>query len=186
VAKRFLDYEAVAACFQAEAIHEHQQNIDCTSLSKRDFKALKKDFKAMETLYGSDFVKKNSYPYGWVPREVLKTLSLKEIEKSVKLDTFRPYYDLAGYNFHGGQNGLIFKLGIMKNKNKRLIIPVGPSNYGLADPGKSAAISLGQVTACLLMSESGVKRLVIVEALRNLVDEICDAFSEIEAEFGKD
>jgi len=185
VAKRFLDYDAVEAYFQAEAIHEHQQNVECTSLSESDFKALKKGFKAMEKTYGADFAKKSNYPYGWIPRSVLKTRSLKEIERSVKLDTFRPYYDLAGYNVHGGQKGLPFKLGIMKNKNKHVVISVGPSNYGLADPGKSAAISLGQVTACLLMSESGVKRLVIVEALRNLVDEICDAFSEIEAEFGK-
>jgi len=182
VAKRFLDYEAVEAYLQAEAIHEHQENIDCTSLSQRDFKALKKDCKAMEKLYGSDFVKKSNYPYGWIPRELLKTRSLKEIEKSVELDMFRSYYDLAGYNLHGGQNGLIFKIGTMKN-NKRLIIPVGPTNYGLADPGRSAAISLGQVTSCFLMSESGIKRLVIVETLRNLVDEICEAFGEIETEF---
>jgi len=186
MAKRFLDYEAVDAYFQAEAIYEHQQKMECTSLSESDFKALKREFKEMEKTYGSDFVKKTNYPYGWVPRTVLKTRSLKEMEKSVELDTFRPYYDLAGYNVHGGQNGLIFKLGILKNKNKRVVIPVGPSNYGLADPGKSAAISLGQVTACLLLAESGVKRLVIVEALRNLVDEICDAFCEIQAEFGKD
>jgi hypothetical protein len=183
VAKRFLDYEAVEVYFQAEAISEHQKKMECASLSKKDLKAVKKGFKAMEKIYGADFVKKSTYPYGWIPRTVLKTRSFKEIEKSVGLDTFRPYYDLAGYTVHGGQNGLIFKLGIMKNKNKHLVIPVGPSNYGLAEPGKSAAISLGQVTACLLLSGSGIKRLVIVEALRNLVDEICDAFSGIEAEF---
>lgn len=186
IAKRFLDYEAVERYFQAEAIHEHQQKMDCTSLPESGFKALKREFKKMGKTYGADFVKKVNYPYGWVPRTVLKTRSLKEIERSVGLDTFRPYYDLAGYSVHGGQNGLVFKLGVMKNKNKRVVIPVGPSNYGLADPGKSAAISLGQVTACLLMADSGIKRLVVVEALRNLVDEICDAFCEIEAEFGKD
>jgi hypothetical protein len=182
VAKRFLDYEAVETYLQAKAIHEHQKNIDCASLSQRDFKTLKKDYQAMKKLYGSDFVRKSNYPYGWIPREVLKKRSLKEIEKSVRLDIFRPYYDLAGYNLHGEQNGLIFKLKKMKN-NKLPVIPMGPSNYGLADPGRSTAISLGQVTSRFLMSESGVKRLVIVETLRNLVDEICEAFSEIETEF---
>jgi len=185
MAKRFMDYEAVEAYFQAEAFYKHQQNIDCSSLSQRDFKKLEKEFKAREKTYGDDFVKQSNYPYGWIPRTVLKTRSFKEIEKSVELDTFRPYYDLAGYNLYGGHNTLVPKLGTMK-KNSRVVIPVGPSNYGLADPGKNAAISLGQVTACLLMSGSGIKRLVIVEALRNLVDEICDAFSEVEAEFGKD
>jgi hypothetical protein len=184
-AKRFLDYEAVEAYFQAQAIHKHQQNIDYSSLPQRDFKTLENKFKAIEKTYGDDFVKQSNYPYGWIPRKVLKTRSFKEIEKSVELDTFRPYYDLAGYNLYGGHNTLVFKVGTMK-KNSRVVIPVGPSNYGLADPGKNAAISLGQVTACLLMSGSGIKRLVIVEALRNLVDEICDAFSEAEAEFGKE
>jgi hypothetical protein len=186
VAKRFLEYEVVEAYFQAEAIHEHQQKIECTSLAESGFEAIEKEFKAAEKKFGSDFVKKSNYPYGWVQRSVLKTRSLKEIERSVGLDTFRPYYDLAGYNVHGGQNGLMFKLGVVKNRDKHVFIPVGPSNYGLADPGKSAAISLGQVTACLLMAVSDIKRVVIVEALRNLIDEICDAFGEIEAGFGKD
>lgn len=185
MAKRFLDYEAVEAYFQAEAIHKHRQNIDCSSLSQGDFKTLGKNFKAREKKYGDEFVKQSNYPYGWIPRTVLKARFFKEIEKSVKLDTFRPYYDLAGYNLYGDHNTLVFKVGAKKKKS-RVVIPVGPSNFGLADPGKNAAISLGQVTACLLMSGSNIKRLVIVEALRNLVDEICDAFSEVEAEFGKE
>lgn len=186
MAKRFLDYEVVERYFQAEAIHKHQRKMDCTSLSERDFKAAERNFKKIKKTYGLDFVKKTNYPYGWVPCTVLKTRSFKEIEKSVKLDIFRPYYDLAVYDVYSGSNGLIFKLGIMKTKRKRVVLPVGPSNYGLADPGKSAAISLGQVTACLLLSESNIKRVVIVESLRNLVDEICDAFCEIQAEFSED
>jgi hypothetical protein len=149
------------------------------------FKALKKKINKMKKLYGSEFVRKANYPYGWVPRTILKTRSLKEIEKSVKLDMLRPYYNIASYNVHGGPKGLMFKLGIMK-KGRNVVIPVGPSNYGLADPGKSAAISLGQITACLLLASPTVKKLVVVEAMRNLVDEICDAFCEIQAEFSRD
>ena len=186
VAKRFLDYEVVESYFQAEAILEHEKKMGCSFLSERDFKALKKKVNKMRKTYGADFVRKASYPYGWVPRTVLKTRSLKEIEKSVKLDLLRPYCDLASYNVYGGPKGLIFKLGTLNRGSENLVVPVGPSNYGLADPGKSAAISLGQVTACLLRAKSTVKSVVVVEALRNLVDEICDSFSEIEAEFGKD
>ena len=186
MAKRFLDYEVVESYFQAQAISEHQQKMECNSLSERDFKSVKRKFNKMKKTYGSDFVKKANYPYGWVPRTVLKTQSLREIEKSVKLDMLRPYYDLASYNVHGGPKGLIFKPGIMKREHKNVILPVGPSNYGLADPGKSAAISLGQVTACLLLAEPTIKRLVLIETLRNLVDEICDAFCEIQAEFSKE
>jgi hypothetical protein len=186
MAKRFLDYEVVESYFQAEAIFEHQQKMECNLLSERDFKAVKKKFNKMGKTYGADFVKRANYPYGWMPRTVLRTRSLREIEKSVKLDMFRPYYDLASYNVHGGPKGLVFKLGAMSEETENVVVPVGPSNYGLADPGKSAAISLGQVTACLLLAKSTVKSLIIVEALRNLVDEICDAFCKIQAEFSRD
>ena len=186
MAKRLLDYEAVESCFQSEAIYKHQQKMDCSYLSENDFKAVKKKVDKMRKTYGADFVRKANYPYGWVPRTVLKTRSLREIEKSVKLDLLRPYYDLASYNVHGGPKGLTFKLGTISEETKNVVVPVGPSNYGLADPGKSAAISLGQITACLLRVKSTEKRLVIVEALRNLVDEICDAFCKIQAEFSKD
>jgi hypothetical protein len=185
VAKRFLDYETVEIYFQAEAVSKHQQNIECSSLSERDIKSMKKEVAALKKTYGADYTKKSNYPYGWIPRTVMKTRSLKELERSVKLDVFRPYYDLAGYNVLSGQNGLIFTLGIMKSKKKRLIMPVGPTNYGLGEPGKSSAISLGQITSSLLLTENGIKKQVIIEALRNLVDEICDAFSKIEAEFGR-
>jgi hypothetical protein len=185
VAKRFLDYEIVESYFQAQAIHEHQQKMECKTLPESEIKTLKKKINKMRRLYGPDFVKKANYPYGWIPRTVLKTRSLRGIEKSVKLDMLRPYYDIASYNVYGGPKRFMFKPGIRK-KGKKGVILVGPSNYGLADPGKSAAISLGQVTACLLLAGSTIKKLVIVEAMRNLVDEICDAFCEIQAEFSKD
>jgi hypothetical protein len=184
VAKRFLAYEVVETYFQAQATYEHQQKMECNLLSKREFKTVKRLFNEMRKTYGADFVKKSNCPFGWIPRTVLKTRSLKEIEKSVKLDVLRPYYDLANYNAFGRPKGLMFTVAKMKKKQKS-ILSVGPTNYGLADPGMSAAISLGQVTACLLLYESTVKRLIIVDALRNLVDEICDAFCEIQAEFSK-
>jgi len=184
MAKRFLDYDIVESYYQAQAIMDYQQKMDCTFLSINDLTVMKKEFNKMKKRYGSDFVSKASYPYGWVPRKVLKTRSLREIEKAVKLDVLRPYYDVAGYNVLGGPRGFMFKMGTVK-KGKRTVTPVGPSNYGLADPGKSAAISLGQIMACVLLAESTFERLVIVEALRILVDKICDAFCEIQAEFGK-
>jgi hypothetical protein len=78
MAKRFLDYEKVESYYQAQAVQEHQQKMECEILSESDFKTLKKKFNNMRKLYGSDFVKKANYPYGWVPRTVLKTRSLKE------------------------------------------------------------------------------------------------------------
>ena len=185
VAKRYLDYEVVENYFQAIAIRDHQKAIGYESISERDFKAYKQLFNKMKKLHGADFVKKSNYPYGWVPSSALKARSLRELEKSVDLNMFRPYYDVASYNVLGGPQGLMFKLGLMRTGRKSAAPVVGPSNYGLADPGRSAAISLGQITSCFLTVKPTLERLVVVEAMRNLVDEICNAFSEIEEDFLK-
>jgi hypothetical protein len=186
MAKRYLDYEVVENYYQALAIQDHQKVMGVESLSERDFRAFKQLFGKMKKLHGLDFVKKSNYPYGWVPPGVLKPRSLRELEKSVGLDMLRPYYDVASYNVLGGPQGLMFKLGLLRSGRKSLAPVVGPSNYGLADPGRSAAISLGQITSCLLMVKPNLRRLVVVEAMRNLVDEICNAFNEIEDEFLKE
>jgi len=185
MAKRYLDYEVVENYYQAQAIQDHQKVMGCESLSEKDFRAFKQLFDKMKKLHGSDFVKKSNYPYGWVPSNILKARSLRELEKSVGLDMLRPYYDVASYNVLGGPQGLMFKLGLLRSGRKSLAPVLGPSNYGLADPGRSAAISLGQITSCLLMVKPTLKNLVVVEAMRNLVDEICNAFGEIEEEFFK-
>jgi hypothetical protein len=185
VAKRYLDYEVVENYYQALAIQGHQEAMGYESFSEKDFRAFKRLFDKMKKLHGSDFVKKSYYPYGWVPSDVLKARSLREIEKSVGLDMHRPYYDVASYNVIGGSQGLMFKLGPLKSGRKSLVPVVGPSNYGLAGPGRSAAISLGQITSCYLMVKPTLEKTVVVEAMRNLVDEICNAFSEIEEEFSK-
>ena len=184
MAKRFLDYKIVETNFQAQAICKHQQKMEGETPLEKNIKKLTKKVDKLRKLYGSDFVNKANYPYGWIPRTVIRTRSLREIEKSVKLDMLRHYYDIASHNVIGGPNGLIFKPGFMKKETPE-DFPVGPSNYGLSDPGKSAAISLGQVMACLLLSEFSFKNMVIIEALRSLVDDICDAFNEIQSEFGK-
>jgi hypothetical protein len=186
MAKRYLDYEVVENYYQALAIRDHQKAMGYEVLSERDFQVHKQLLDKMKKLHGVDFVKKSNYPYGWVPSSALKTRSLRELEKSVGLDMLRPYYDVASYNVLGGPQGLMFKLRLLKSGRKSLVPIVGPSNYGLADPGRSAAISLGQITSCLLTVKTTLKRLVVVEVMRNLVDEICNAFSEIEEEFFKD
>jgi hypothetical protein len=186
VVKRFLDYEIVEGYFQCQEVSERMDELESCSISKKDFKMIERKFDKIRKKYGSDFVEKANYPYGWVPREIIRAPSLEGIEESVKLDMLRPFYRLVSCNVYGGPKGFMFRKGVIKNGSKRLPFPVGPSNYGLAAPGKLSAISLGQITACLLMCESTVKRRVVVEALRNLVDEICDAFSAIQAEFDKD
>jgi hypothetical protein len=185
VAKNYLDYEVVENYYQAKAIRDYQKEMEYELLSEKDFQVFEKLFDRIEQLHGTDFVKKDNYPYGWVPPNMLKKRSFEEIEKTVGLNMLRPYYDMVSFNALGGPQGLVSKLGPIKKTQTRMSDAVGPSNYGIADPGMNAAISLGQITSCLLKVKPTLKRLIIVETMRNLIEEICAAFNETEKEFSK-
>ena len=72
-----------------------------------------------------------------------------------------------------------------KKPDKLLRIDKAGERIGVSEKTVTRLIATGQITACRLMSESGVRISLIIEALRNLVEEISDAFCAIQEEFGK-
>lgn len=58
----------------------------------------------------------------------------------------------------------------------------GPSNYGLADPGNCAAISLTQLTTTLLTIKPNMDRLIILNTLKRFVADINASFVEVQKE----
>jgi hypothetical protein len=97
------------------------------------------------------------------------------------MDHMRPYFKLACYSNHAGSKGLRYDLG------KSLVLPgqdvllAGPSDAGLFDPGSLTAISVFQVTVCLLTHHITMTSLVALNALNRMVKEVEDAFAEAEA-----
>jgi len=57
---------------------------------------------------------------------------------------------------------------------------VGPSNYGLADPIQNAAISLMQVTICLLSIEPDFESIMQMYVINDYVNEIGPAAVRIQ------
>jgi hypothetical protein len=60
-------------------------------------------------------------------------------------------------------------------------LPVGPTNYGLADPGQNTGLSLLQTTAVLIGHAPTVERLLVREVMRELAHRIANAF--VKAQF---
>ena len=123
--------------------------------------------------YGREFRKS----YGWAAAALRKeTPTFADIECSVKLDHFRPYYKLASQGIHAnpqGANpqGAFFRLGTLGEE----VLLAGPSNAGIADPGHSVAISLYQATVFLLSERPSYDHLVAVKIMGRLTDEIGNA-----------
>jgi hypothetical protein len=103
--------------------------------------------------------------------------NFRDIEEYVGLDYLRPFYKMACHNIHANPKGVFFKLGLYPTDPEILL--AGPSNLGLADPGQGTALSLLQVTICLLTSKTTIDGLIIGEILRRLNEEIEEAFFEI-------
>ena len=100
--------------------------------------------------------------------------SIPNIEADVELDHYRPYYQMASHNVHGGSHAAFFKLGI--GETDRTVLLAGPSNQGLADPGHGVALSLTQMTAALADAYPTVDRLVSVMVMNLLQHETGEAF----------
>ena len=96
-----------------------------------------------------------------------------DIEKDSNIEHLRPYYKMSSYNVHATPKGITFKLGLSPNVD---IMLAGPSNAGLADPGHSTAISLNQITVALLKTRINLDRLLILQIMARLEDEIGSAF----------
>jgi len=176
IAKRFLDYEVVENYREAVDYQKHCEELGYEPLTIVEFKEIEKKYADTCRKYGKDFKKS----YGWIPKGMLSVRNFYEIEKSLKLSKFYPFYILASLNVHAGAKSLKFRLGLFQDSPKSDLLLAGPSNYGLADPGQSAAISLNQITFCLLASKPSMERLITMTTMHKIVNEICEAFVEVQ------
>jgi len=183
IAKRFLEYEAIESYYEATEYQKHCKDLGETPLTKEELAALEKRRNDLCKRYGDDFT---GY-YGWAASVLSKRQrNFAAIEKKVDLDMLRPFYKMACINVHSGPKGITFKIGLMDNSTKSEVHLAGPSNFGLTDPGHSMAVSLSQITTVLLTTKPTVERLVIITAIQKLVDEIGEAFLEVQHDIEKE
>jgi len=182
VAKRYLKYETVETYRESLEYQEHCRELGYEPPTEKELVATKARYNDVLKTYGTDFGK----PYGWIPESALKRRTFAQIEKAVRLDKLRPYYLMACHNVHSGPKGIKFRLGLLKGGPQESMLLAGPSNYGLADPGQAATISLNQITTCLLSTRTTLERLSIMKAMQKLVEQINPAFAEVQLQMEKE
>jgi len=57
---------------------------------------------------------------------------------------------------------------------------VGPSNYGLADPGQNTGLSIAQVTALVIEKAPTFERLLVMYVMEELAGQIAHAFVDVQ------
>ena len=134
-AERYVDHNAVASFRAAEQYQRSADRLGFVPFTDEELAELRAARDAAVTKYGKPFGR----DYGWAasilnnPRP-----TFVDLETAVGLSHMRPYYGMASENVHAGPRGLRGKLGSV---NEDLLL-LGPSPYGLADPGQNTALSL--------------------------------------------
>lgn len=120
------------------------------------------------------FEKEYGTEYGWAAN-IIEKPNFSKIEEFVNMDHLRPYYKMANISIHAGSKGIKFHL-TSPNTN---LIPAGPGNMGMSDPGQLTAISLLQINTTLLITRPSIQRLSDILALTKLIQEIKKSFIKV-------
>jgi len=180
LAERYLAHAVVENYKETKEYQKHCRKLGYEPLDRNEMRRLKRRTEAVCAKHGEEFQR----DYGWVPKSILKNRNFKEIERSIRMDRWRPFYKMACLNVHAFAKGLKHRLGIFRAGTRQEVLLAGPSNFGLADPAQNAAISLHQITTGLLTTKPTIERLIAISTMQRLVEEIGSAFCDIQLQKG--
>jgi hypothetical protein len=170
-AERYLLHEHVESYKAALQMQAYHSRLGLSGFSAQEMDHLKDNRDRVVSRYGDSFKE----DYGWASQALGKQRpNFSDLEQKVALDHMRPYYKMASHNVHANSKGMNFKLGKLEGNHDVLL--AGASNAGLADPGSSAAISLGQISITLLATNPNIDRLVACTVIARFMTDCKSAF----------
>jgi hypothetical protein len=171
LAERYLLHENIESYKAALQYRKYSAQLGLEEIADDEIHQLSQTRDELIKRFGRDYMN----DYGWASETLRKqSPTFKDIEQAVGLDYLRPYYKLASHNVHANPKGVFFKLGILDDMEDLLL--AGPSNIGLVEPGHSMALSLGNITTCLLTQQPSIDTLVISDILLQFGAQVRDAF----------
>jgi len=184
IAVRYLasfDFRALRAAREYNA-HAKRGNLE--PFSPEDLAALEQRAADVERHIGERLKK----DYDWAhPALAPRFATLKpdkvdfaHIEQSVEMDHWRPRFRWANQHIHGGFRPHGTLLGMCESGEG--VALVGPSNSGFVDPFQMGAISLVHVATVFLLTEANLDRIVQIDMLGDVGDEIAEIAIKLEQE----
>lgn len=159
-AESYLLHENIDDYKEAISFNEHCAALGYDPIPDAEISEIREDKNLLLEKYGESYYGM----HGWAAKALgKKKPDFFDIEKSVMLDHYRPYYKMACHNVHAGSKGMKFRLGLASSGEEILL--AGPSNVGLFDPGVGAARSLNQITVQLMTYDPTFDSLVKAKVL---------------------
>lgn len=170
-ATRFRDHEVVDSY---RALLEYQRHCDqlCYEPASDDeVRRLTEMKDRMVAKYPGEYFNE---PYGWAGFALGKKVTgFALIEEASGIGHLRPQYKMASNWVHAQFKGTRFNIGLADASPQVMLC--GPADAGFCDPGQFAAISLAQVTTCLLTHVPDVQPLLVASILSELCEDIKSA-----------
>jgi hypothetical protein len=171
-ARRYLDHEAVESWKAAESHDKHCQALGVEPIEAGKRAQLDRQYHGVLKRYGAFF----KSDYGWAAPDLSSKATIAAIEEAVGLEAWRPFYRRASHPVHANPKGVKDRLVLMVDSQP--VLPAGPSNYGLADPGHYTGLSLAKATAVLLQrSTPSDERTVLLRLMQELSISCAFAFA---------
>lgn len=173
ISQQFLDHSVVQE--YKDAI-EYQKN--CVSLGYKPYsKKEMEQFTTMKEKMVSKYAPAFRKEYGWLWNHLPEPYNFKAIEKETFLSHFRSFYKLASHGVHSGPKSILFSIASLNSKKW---MPAGPSNFGIADPGKNTAYTLFWSTAAIAQFDEYLETSIFLKLSARLSAEIGDEFFNVQ------
>jgi hypothetical protein len=166
VSERYLEHNTVLKYKQAREYQEAHLKLKYPSIDENELDDLKKEQDRLCKKYNDGF--KNDWE--WIPSKLLPNQNFRALAEKVSLEHLQPFFRWSSAAVHGLSRGF-YSLGLTADSQDKILL-CGPSNYGLADPLQNAALSLHQVTVCLLNLKPDFESLMEAYVMDAFVNDI--------------
>jgi hypothetical protein len=174
VAERYAAHSAIARYDAMVVYKQHREVLGFPPLAAGVEESLLRAKQEVEAKFGRDF----SAAYGWASGLLKKRAnSFSDIEKLAGLIRLRPFYKDASQAVHASALGTLEPEGLPIGDGKNL---AGPSNYGLAEPGRLAANSMGMITNAMFAAQPSAEAYAYFGVVEKLVVKCGRAFDRAE------
>jgi hypothetical protein len=176
-------------------LHNVIESYDSANQYQQYYRVLGRDPVPTATLRGLEaqrrqlcnrFGQAYGHEWGWAARIIRPPVNVGKIERSLNMSHMRPYFRMACYGNHASSRGLRFDLGNALVPPGKEVLLAGPSDAGFYDPGCLTAVSLVQVTVCLLIHHLTITGLTMLNAMDRMVAEVEEAFADAEAKLAEE
>lgn len=182
VSQRYIDHSQFKDLKDALDYQLYAKKLGYHTLPRGHINRMKRHCNTLTLRHGPDFTKGD---YDWIPRSIIAGPNFRELEKHIRMDRYRPYYNMSSTAVHGGSKALLHSLALMKHKRNKLLL-VGPSNYGLADPIQTTSRSLMFSTMSLLTLKPDLEDSIALSVLSKYASKIGRESVEVQKQIEKE